>query len=334
MTPRLDTVTPASLFAPRRRPYGRHTAPIGRLLRENDATCVYDVPPLALVAAPPGARQVSPLVPGSAALEDIDLQSLDAMVVAAPPGALERRYVLALALGALKPGAALTALAPKDKGGARLGGELRAFGCEVEETGRRHHRICHTVRPQQPAGLDVARTAGALQGVEGLGWTQPGLFSWDRLDPGTRLLIDTLPQLAGHGADLGCGAGLLGQAVLAGAGVKSLALVDVDRRAITAARHNVVDPRASFHWADARSLDTLPPLDFVVTNPPFHEAGTEDRRLGQAFIAAAHRVLRREGALWLVANRHLPYEEALSLLFAKVTLRTEHAGFKVYEARR
>ena len=283
---------------------------------------------------PADASQVSPFVPGAAALEEIAPESLDAMVMAAPPGALERRYVLALALCALKPGAPLIALAPKDKGGARLEAELLAFGCEVEETGRRHHRICRTCRPHHPTGLDAARAAGALRFVEGLGWTRPGLFSWDRLDAGTRLLIDSLPPLGGRGADLGCGAGLLSRAVLAHATVGGLALVDVDRRAIEAARRNVADPRASFHWADARALAGVSELDFVVTNPPFHDGGQEDRRLGQAFIAAAHAALRKGGVLWMVANRHLPYEAALGSLFATVTLRAERGGYKVYEARR
>ena len=303
-------------------------------MQENDVSCVYGAPPVELATSPLGARQVSPLVPGATALEEVAAESLDAMVVAAPPGALERRYVLALALRALKPGASLTALAPKDKGGARLGAELLAFGCEVEEGGRRHHRICRTVRPHPPTGLDAAVEAGAPRLVEGLGWTQPGLFSWDRLDAGTRLLIDTLPALEGRGADLGCGQGLLGRTVLAQTAVSGLALVDVDRRAIEAARRNLGDPRASFHWADARSITGLMGLDFVVTNPPFHDAGQEDRPLGQAFIATAHGALRKGGVLWLVANRHLPYEATLRALFSTVMLRAQRDGFKVYEAYR
>lgn len=296
--------------------------------------CVYGEPPPQLASVPAGALQVSPRSPGAAALETVAPASLNAVVLAAPPGTLERRYALALALRALKPGAALTALAPKEKGGARLAAELTAFGCEVEETARRHHRICHTVRPEQPGGVDQALEAGGPRRLDALGWTQPGLFSWDRLDPGTRLLVDTLPSLPGRGADLGCGAGLLAKAVLETAAVTRLALVDLDRRAVEAARRNLDDPRASFHWADARTGPDLAGLDFVVTNPPFHDGGAEDRRLGQAFIAAAHGALRPGGVLWLVANRHLPYEDALRSRFSAVTLRAERDGFKVCEARR
>ena len=241
-----------------------------------------------LAPAPAGAIQTSPFLPGSTALEDLAPDSLSGMVVAAPPGTAERRYVLAMALRALKPGAPLTALALKEKGGSRLGKELAAFGCVVEEVGRRHQRICHTVRPNAPIGVDEAIAAGRPRLVEGLGlWSQPGLFSWDRPDPGTQLLMSVLPALSGHGADLGCGAGLLARAVLAHASVTKLELIDLDRRAIEAARRNIEDPRAAFHWTDARTGPALENLNFVVMNPPFHDQGQEDRGLGAAFIQRA-----------------------------------------------
>jgi 16S rRNA (guanine1207-N2)-methyltransferase len=297
--------------------------------------CVYGAPPASLVETPAGAVQISPLVPGSARLEDVAPESLSGAVVAAPPGVAERRYVLALALRALKPGAALTALAPKDKGGARLRKELEAFGCAVEEGAKQHQRICWVARPDAPAGLEAAITAGGPQVAEALGlWTQPGLFSWDRPDPGSLRLIAALPALSGRGVDLGCGMGLLARAVLAQPGVAHLDLVDIDRRAIEAARRNVEDPRAAFHWAEARVAPQLEGLDFVAMNPPFHDGGQEDKALGQAFIRRAHQVLRKGGGLWMVANRHLPYEGALTPLFARVTPQGEGGGFKIYEARK
>jgi 16S rRNA (guanine1207-N2)-methyltransferase len=297
--------------------------------------CVYGEPSAELVAVAPGAVQVSPLAPGAEALETLEAGGLAGAVVAAPPGVLERQYVLARILQALAPGAPLTALAPKDKGGARLRKELEGFGCAVVDSGRRHQRICETVRPERPTGLDAAVAAGALQFSEALSlWTQPGVFSWDRPDGGTRQLLAALPALAGHGADLGCGLGVLARAVLESPGVAALDLVDLDRRAISAARRNVEDPRARFHWADARAAPELAGLDFVVTNPPFHDRGVEDRELGQGFIRRAHEILRPGGTLWLVANRHLPYEAVLRELFRRATPRGEGAGFKIYEAQK
>ncbi|WP_411289237.1 class I SAM-dependent methyltransferase [Phenylobacterium sp.] len=299
------------------------------------SSCVYGAPPQDLAGALAGSVQVSPLVPGAVALEDVAPASLAGMTMAAPPGTIERRYVLALGLRALQPGAPLTVLAPKDKGGSRLRKELQAFGCMVDEIGRRHQRICHTLRPEPLLAVDAALAAGAPQLAENLGlWTQPGLFSWDRIDPGSRLLISVLPSLAGRGADLGCGTGLLAHAVLASPAVTHLDLVDIDRRAVEAARRNVDDPRAAFHWADARIAPDLAGLDFVVMNPPFHDGGAEDRALGQGLIRRAHQGLRKGGRLWLVANRHLPYEGVLTPLFAGVALKGEVGGFKVFEARR
>ena len=65
-------------------------------------------------------------------------------------------------------------------------------------------------------------------------------------------------------------------------------------------------------------------LDFVVMNPPFHDGGAEDRLLGQTFIRQAAIMLRRGGLLWVVANRHLPYEAVLGELFRTATPQGDH----------
>ena len=296
---------------------------------------LYGSPLTELVALAADAVQVSPLIPNSEALEGVALGTADGVVIAAPAGTLERRYVLGLALRVLKGGAPLTVLAPNEKGGTRLAKELAAFGCEVSAESKRHHRICRTMRPEalDDAAVAAAIADGQQRFADALGqWTQPGVFSWDAHDAGSLLLMSVLPALTGHGADLGCGIGLLAAAVLANPDVTHLDLVDIDRRAIAAARRNVGDKRAAFHWADARIAPALADLDFVVMNPPFHHAGVEDKGLGQAFLRRAQQILRPGGALWVVANRHLPYESVMSSLFANLALRAEGHGFKVYEA--
>ncbi|THD59101.1 class I SAM-dependent methyltransferase [Phenylobacterium sp.] len=297
---------------------------------------LYGAPAPGLVEVPKGAQQLSPLIPGAADIAKLPDAGAGSALVLAPPGTLERDFVLAQALRVLRPGAPLTAFAPKDKGGSRLKKALEGFGCVVGEDARRHHRFCHVLRPAKLTGLAEAIAAGAPRIVHALGlWSQPGVFSWDRPDPGSLKLIETLPVLGGRGADLGCGIGLLARAVLAAPAVTALACADLDRRAVECAQHNLDDPRVSVAWADLRN----PPagaadLDFVVMNPPFHDGGAEDRALGQAFIATAAAMLRRGGVCWLVANRHLPYEAPLGAAFSSVTLRAEGGGYKVYEARR
>lgn len=295
-------------------------------------TLLYGRPPA--VFDPPGdAIQTSPLIPGSTALESVPEGSAEATMIYAPPGVLERRYTLALALKALRPGAHLDVMAPKDKGGSRLKKELQAFGLEIGESAKAHHRRCVVVKPDTVAGLEEAIEAGAPRLVPGLdAWSQPGVFAWDRIDAGTLLLAQALPPLKGAGADLGCGYGALATVVLRSPAVTSLRLIDLDRRAVEAARRNVDDPRATFDWADARTVEAAGDLDFVVMNPPFHDGGAEDRRLGQAFIRQAAAMLKKGGVLWLVANRHLPYEADIAAAFKRSQPLADKGGYKVIEA--
>ena len=282
---------------------------------------------------PSAAIQTSPLIPGSARLEDVAHEAASSVTMLAPPGAVERRYVLALALQALEPGGRLDVSAPKDKGGSRLAKELAAFGVIGEATSKAHHKRIEAERPAGLEGIDEALDAGGPQFSPALNaWTQPGIFAWDRVDAGSALLIEHLPAFTGAGADLGCGWGALARAVLAASSVTALSLIDLDRRAIDMAGRNVEDARASFDWADVRTVPAAGDLDFIVSNPPFHDGGEENRRLGQTFVRQAAAMLKKGGTAWIVANRHLPYEAELNAAFKRVRLVTEGGGYKLFEA--
>jgi 16S rRNA (guanine1207-N2)-methyltransferase len=293
---------------------------------------LYGRPPL-VFEPPSDATQTSPLIPGSAALEDVATGTAETVTIYAPPGAIERRYVLAQGLRALKPGGRLDVMAPKAKGGSRLKGDLESFGLTFSEAAKAHHRRCILTRPEVVDGLDAAIAAGGLHQVAGLdAWSQPGIFAWDRVDAGSALLARHLPPMKGAGADLGCGYGALATVVLASPAVTSLKLVDLDRRAVEAARRNITDPRATLEWADVRTVEGASDLNFIVTNPPFHDGGTEDKTLGQGFIRTAGAMLKKGGVLWLVANRHLPYEAELGRAFNRVRVVADQGGYKLFEA--
>ncbi|MBS0564066.1 MAG: class I SAM-dependent methyltransferase [Proteobacteria bacterium] len=165
--------------------------------------------------------------------------------------------------------------------------------------------------------------------------TRPGVFSADGVDPGSALLAAHLPAgLRGRGADLGAGWGWLAAQVLSRPEVRDLHLVEAEADALDCARRNVTDPRARFHWADATGFAPGHTLDFVVTNPPFHQGRAADPGLGAAFIRAARRLLQPQGQLWLVANRTLPYEEVLAGAFGEVATVAADHGFKVLRAAR
>jgi 16S rRNA (guanine1207-N2)-methyltransferase len=139
--------------------------------------------------------------------------------------------------------------------------------------------------------------------------------------------------MGGAVADLGAGWGYLAAHILT-RDVTAVHLVDAHDMALACARHNVTDPRARFHWADVTTWTPPEPVDAVVMNPPFHTGRVADPSLGRAFIAAAARVLKPHGVLWMVANRHLPYEDALGAAFTKVVELGGDARFKLVRAER
>ncbi|QIE45914.1 class I SAM-dependent methyltransferase [Pseudohalocynthiibacter aestuariivivens] len=165
--------------------------------------------------------------------------------------------------------------------------------------------------------------------------TAPGVFSADGIDPASRYLAEHLPQQIGaHVVDLGAGWGYLSSRVLEREKIARVDLVEANHAALECARRNVTDERAQFHWADALRWqpDTRP--DAVIMNPPFHIGRDADPKLGAAFIAASAAMLKPQGQLWLVANRHLPYERDLVGTFAECSEVAGDTKFKLLHARR
>lgn len=181
------------------------------------------------------------------------------------------------------------------------------------------------------AGFEDWALPGPVQGEGGL-WTQPGVFSADGPDRGSLMLAAALPpKLPRRMADFGAGVGVLAMAALSREGVESMDLIEGERLALDCARRNVGDPRARFLWDDA-TAGVRGPYDGIVMNPPFHAGRAPEPRLGRAFLEAAARALTPSGQLWVVANRHLPYETPLAELFRQVEEIGGDAGFKLLHA--
>jgi 16S rRNA (guanine1207-N2)-methyltransferase len=254
-----------------------------------------------------------------------------AALVCVPRAKAESRALLAQAAAAVGPKGLIIVDGQKTDGIDSLLRDLRARFAVSEPVSKAHGKL-FTFHP----GDDLmADWVAAPKLLEGGFQTLPGVFSGDGPDAGSALLTTYLPEkLGARVIDLGAGWGYLSRAVLTRPSVHEVHLVEADFAALNCARANIADPRAQFHWADATRFKLDRGVDTVVCNPPFHTTRDPDPALGIAFLQAAARLLAGHGTLWLVANRHLPYDRPLTTLFREVEDFGTDPRFRIIRASR
>jgi len=254
----------------------------------------------------------------------------------------ENLYHIALGWSLLAPGGMLVLTAANSLGGESLGKKLRDCGLPVASVYSKAK--CRVIALTRPLGCDAPPppewlALGAFKEIPGAGLVAgPGMFSAHAIDAGTRLLCDALDgPLTGSGADFGAGYGALSRHVLERSpDLRALDLYESEAKALAAARCNLAawEDRVElrYHWSDLTATLPTQRYDWIVMNPPFHSGSATEPALGQQFIATAANSLRPRGSLWLVANRHLPYETLLATRFSHVVDLGQTAGYKVYRA--
>lgn len=257
----------------------------------------------------------------------------------------EARALFARAVQHAQVGGVVLACVPNVEGAHSAEADLAAL------LGNAGHLSKHKCRvfwgKVQPSSGDQERMASWLAldqpQMNEVGYiSRPGLFAWDRVDNASALLAEHLPEgLQGRVADFGAGYGYLSTQIMARCpGVTAIDLYEAEARALQPARLNM--ERAlhdsgrqwefDVHWHDLEQ-PVGARYDAVVSNPPFHQGRADLPELGRAFITQAAKALVPHGCLWLVANRHLPYEATLAAHFNEVRTIIVRDGFKLFEAK-
>lgn len=305
-------------------------------------------------ALPAGIQATQPFAPAASALQRVGTALLDEdalpaaafpLILVLPPRQREEaRALFAKAHAALAPGGIVVAAVANDEGAKSREADLKQLAGSVTTLSKYHcrvfwtqpHAVWNAELGAQWQGLDAPRRVVTDDAANGHFMSRPGVFAWDRVDAASKMLVAALPaNLTGAVADFGAGWGYLAQQVLARCPkVTSLDLYEADARALALAQHNLALAQVTVrtHWHDVTAgVDGR--FDAIVCNPPFHALGGGERPdIGRAFIAAAAQALKPKGVLWLVANRHLPYEDALATGFAQVSCVAQGGGFKIVQA--
>jgi len=262
---------------------------------------------------------------------------------------LARRWLLQ-AHAALAPGGAFYLAGANDEGiQAVLKDAAQLFGTAGILGYKKGHRAARMLKPHSPLPLPPwAAEPGiapgtwhqfeiAIRGQSFMIHSLPGVFSYDQLDEGTALLLETLAIPQGVDVlDIGCGCGIIGMyASRLGAG--RVDLVDNNLLAIEATQENLLRnqiPAAQALAGDLLELVAGRQYDLVLSNPPFHTGKEVDYQVAHTLIAHAHQVLKPGGLLTLVANRFIRYDRLMAQIFGSVQAVKETGRFHVLTSQK
>ncbi|WP_456366385.1 class I SAM-dependent methyltransferase [Thermococcus sp.] len=161
--------------------------------------------------------------------------------------------------------------------------------------------------------------------------TASGVFSFEKLDRGTEILIESmLLERNWRVLDLGCGYGAIG--IVASRFVDYVVMTDVNRRAVDIARKNLKINgvrNAEVRWGSLYDPVVGEKFDSVITNPPVHAGMGVLREI----VINAPRHLNDGGLLQLVVKTKQGARRIRSLMeesFTEVRELAKGSGYRVY----
>jgi 16S rRNA (guanine1207-N2)-methyltransferase len=194
----------------------------------------------------------------------------------------------------------------------------------------------HYYSSQPDTAHDVREIHAELRGRAFRFLTDTGVFSKKGVDFGSRLLIETaaLPD-EGVFADVGCGYGPIGIAVVATVPNSQAVLLDVNTRAVALARKNAeingVADRVTALVSDGFEAAGERRFDAVLINPPIRAGKQVVYRL----FAEARDHLKPSGTLWVVIRKKQGAASArdeLNRLFTSVDVAKQKKGYWILRA--
>ncbi|MGB0936763.1 MAG: methyltransferase [Colwellia sp.] len=177
----------------------------------------------------------------------------------------------------------------------------------------------------------------SIQGVTLSIASLPGVFSQQKLDVGTSLLLHNLPEkMQGRILDFGCGAGVISCFI----GKKyhdadiHLEMLDVSALALASAKKSLSLNNLTGNVFASNSLSRVDnTYQHIVSNPPFHQGTKTSYQATEEFLAGIKKYMTRQGDISIVANSFLQYPEIMKSSLGNVQTISKEQGFSIYFSR-
>ncbi len=167
------------------------------------------------------------------------------------------------------------------------------------------------------------------------------VFSREKLDIGTRFLLENMPhpKSANTIIDLGCGNGILGLVAAQQNPDAQIIFTDESYMAIASAKANFEAAFGASRPAEFLVTDCLADVekqsaDLILCNPPFHQNHVVGDHIAWQMFNEAYAILKPGGEFWIVGNHHLAYHGKLKKIFGAYKVVASNKKFAVMVGRK
>ncbi len=161
-----------------------------------------------------------------------------------------------------------------------------------------------------------------------------GVFSKDRLDFGTHVLLQSLPDLSNKKSllDVGCGVGCIGLSLKKAYNKLEVNMIDVNERCIELSEKNAKDNNLEVKVMLSNLYENVSgQYDVIISNPPIR-AG---KQVVLGVVIEGYNHLNKDGEVYVVIQKKQGAESMkrkLEEVYGNVSIETKEKGYFVFKS--